>query len=72
MPNNEKQPNWRDYYQIVTTIAMIILGPSIWLRSLDYPSPTAWLVATGFLGLGLYRLQAIVRYFYRRRKEVRA
>ncbi|WP_338823223.1 hypothetical protein MHOCP_14470 [Moorella humiferrea] len=71
MPNSEWQPTWRDYYQIVTTIAMIILGPSIWLRSLDCPSPTAWLVGTGFLGLGLYRLLAIARYFYRRHKEAR-
>ncbi|QGP93725.1 hypothetical protein MGLY_31470 [Neomoorella glycerini] len=72
MPSEDRRPSWRDYYQILTTIAMVILGPSIWLRSLGHPSPMAWVTGAGFLGIGLYRLLAIARYFYHRRKEVRA
>lgn len=62
---------WRDYYQMVTTLAMLILGPAIWFRALAHPSPMAWVVGAGFLGIGVYRALAFIRYFSRRHKEVR-
>ncbi|MDN5362911.1 MAG: hypothetical protein PWP70_1958 [Moorella sp. (in: firmicutes)] len=63
---------WRDYYQMVTTLAMLFLGPAIWVRALAHPSPMAWVVGAGFLGLGIYRALAFIRYFTRRHKEVHA
>lgn len=71
MSTDIKNLTWRDYYQMVTTMAMLFLGPAIWVRALSHPSPMAWLTGAGFLGLGVYRSLAFTRYFIRRHKEVR-
>jgi small-conductance mechanosensitive channel len=53
-----------DYYQIITSFLMVILGVIILIRSLSGPiTPMTLLVGGGFLGLGVYRLNYVVKYF---------
>ncbi len=52
-----------DYYQLVLTILMVILGPLIILRSfVSGFSIMAVVVGLGFLLLGIYRLSFVYRY----------
>ncbi len=69
MPNRwVKQPparlGWRDYYQIVTSILMPILGVMILARSkfaVPYLMPV--LVGVAMTAFGLYRIFFIIKYF---------
>jgi hypothetical protein len=57
-----------DYYQIITSTLMVILGAIILFRSLSQGfmlMPV--LVGGGLLALGLYRLNFVVKYFRIRR-----
>jgi hypothetical protein len=57
-----------DYYQIITSTLMVILGGIILFRSLSQGfmlMPV--LVGGGFLALGLYRLSFVVKYLRTRR-----
>ena len=67
--NPVKKLTGRDYYQFVTSILMAILGTIILFRSI---SPKVFvlpiLVGSGFLFLGIYRLNFIYRYLKRRKK----
>lgn len=58
-----------DYYQIITSFLMVILGVIILIRSLSGPiTPMTLLVGGGFLGLGGYRLNFVFKYFREKRK----
>jgi hypothetical protein len=58
-----------DYYQIITSLLMLILGAVILIRSLTGPvAIMTLLVGGGFLALGCYRLNSVIRYFKERRK----
>jgi uncharacterized membrane protein HdeD (DUF308 family) len=59
----------KDYYQIFTSIFMVILGAIILFRSMSHSAVIMpLLVGVGFLALGVYRLIFVVRYFKERRK----
>ena len=58
-----------DYYQIFTSALMVILGAIILFRSFaGHITIMPLLVGGGFLALGCYRLNFIVKYFKERRK----
>lgn len=58
-----------DYYQIVTSVLMVILGALILIRSLSGTTTIMiLLVGGGFLALGCYRLNFVIKYFKERRK----
>lgn len=58
-----------DYYQIVTSVLMVILGAIILIRSLSGTTTIMiLLVGGGFLALGCYRLNFVIKYFKERRK----
>jgi len=59
-----------DYYQIITSALMVILGGIILFRSLSQAfmlMPV--LVGGGLLALGLYRLNFVVKYLKTRRTQ---
>jgi uncharacterized membrane protein HdeD (DUF308 family) len=59
----------KDYYQIFTSIFMVILGAIILFRSMSHSTRIMpLLVGVGFLALGVYRLNFVMRYFKERRK----
>jgi uncharacterized membrane protein HdeD (DUF308 family) len=61
-----------DYYQIMTSILMVILGAIILFRSFAGSiTVIPLLVGGGFLALSCYRLKFVVRYFRERRKCIR-
>jgi uncharacterized membrane protein HdeD (DUF308 family) len=58
-----------DYYQIVTSVLMVVLGVIILFRSLtDSITMMPLLVGGGFLALGCYRLNFVIKYFREKRK----
>ena len=58
-----------DYYQIVTSALMVILGAIILIRSVSGPiTVMTLLVGGGFLALGIYRLNFVVKYMREKRK----
>jgi hypothetical protein len=58
-----------DYYQIATSVLMVILGAIILIRSLSGPiTIMTLLVGGGFLALGSYRLNFVIKYLRARRK----
>jgi uncharacterized membrane protein HdeD (DUF308 family) len=58
-----------DYYQIVTSVFMVILGAIILFRSLsENIAFMPLLVGAGFLALGVYRLNFVIKYFKEKRK----
>jgi uncharacterized membrane protein HdeD (DUF308 family) len=58
-----------DYYQIITSALMVILGAIILFRSLSQQIMLMpLLVGGGLLALGIYRLNFVVKYFRERRK----
>jgi hypothetical protein len=58
-----------DYYQIITSTLMAILGVIILSRSLIAGfTVMSVLVGGGFLALGIYRLKFVIK-FYRERRE---
>lgn len=58
-----------DHYQIITSILMTIIGGIILLRAfLSGIFATSLLVGGGFLGLGIYRLSFVYKYFRDRKK----
>ena len=63
-----KKLTGRDYYQFVTSILMTILGTIILFRSI-FPKAFVLpiLVGSGFLFLGIYRLNFIYRYLKTRK-----
>jgi uncharacterized membrane protein HdeD (DUF308 family) len=59
----------RDYYQIFTSALMVILGVVILFRSFaDSIAIMSLLVGGGFLALGCYRLNFVVKYLKERQK----
>lgn len=58
-----------DYYQIFTSVLMVMLGAVILFHSLtENVILMPLLVGGGFLALGIYRLNFVVKYFKERRK----
>jgi hypothetical protein len=58
-----------DYYQIVTSTLMLILGAVILIRSVSQNiTIMTFLVGGGFLALGVYRLSFVIKYFKEKRK----
>lgn len=58
-----------DYYQIITSFLMVILGVVILVRSLSGTiTIMTLLVGGGFLALGCYRLNFVIKYLRERRK----
>ena len=58
-----------DYYQIITSALMAIIGVIILSRSLSSGiTLVSLLVGGGFLALGLYRLKFVIKFFRERRK----
>jgi len=58
-----------DYYQIITSTLMVILGAIILFRSLMQSFMIMpLLVGGGLLALGVYRLNFVVKYFRKRKK----
>ncbi len=64
------QPGWRDYFQMVTTALMVILGSYILLQTLfarwTFPS---LIFSVALLLFGLFRIRMIWNYFRGRRKR---
>jgi uncharacterized membrane protein HdeD (DUF308 family) len=59
----------KDYYQILTSALMVILGAIILFRTLAHSviiMPI--LVGGGLLALGIYRLSFVLKYFKERKK----
>ena len=66
MPDKLSRADW---YQIFTSVLMVMLGAIILFRSLtDGITPMTLLVGGGFLALGCYRLNFVVKYFKEKRK----
>jgi len=66
--NSTKNLTRRDYYQIITSILMTILGGIILIRSFfSGIFILTLLVGGGFLFLGLYRLSFVYKYIRRRK-----
>jgi uncharacterized membrane protein HdeD (DUF308 family) len=68
-PGADYRISTADYYQIFTSTIMLMLGVVILLRSFSsgiFIMPL--LVGVGFLALGIYRLNFVVKYFIERRK----
>jgi uncharacterized membrane protein HdeD (DUF308 family) len=58
-----------DYYQIFTSVLMLVMGAVILFRSFTGSvTVPALLVGAGFLALSCYRLRFVIRYFEERRK----
>jgi hypothetical protein len=58
-----------DYYQIITSTMMVVLGAIILIRSVAGPiTLMTLLVGGGFLALGIYRLNFVVKYMREKRK----
>jgi hypothetical protein len=58
-----------DYYQILTSALMVILGAVILFRSFTVNMTIMpLLVGGGFLALGFYRLKFVIGYFREKRK----
>ncbi len=58
-----------DYYQIVTSVLMVILGAVILIRSVSGAiTVMTLLVGGGFLALGCYRLNFVIKYFREKRR----
>ena len=58
-----------DYYQIITSTLMVILGAIILFRSVSQGIMLMpLLVGGGLLALGVYRLNFVVKYFRKRKK----
>ena len=58
-----------DYYQIVTSTLMLILGAIILIRSVAQNiTVMTFLVGGGFLALGAYRLSFVIKYIKEKRK----
>jgi uncharacterized membrane protein HdeD (DUF308 family) len=69
MATSNHKISGKDYYQIFTSGLMVILGAIILFRSMSYSIRIMpLLVGVGFLALGIYRLNFVVRYFKERRK----
>ena len=67
--NSLKNLTSLDYYQIITSVLMNVLGGIILLRSLfSGIFILTLLVGGGLLGLGIYRLSFVYRYLKGRRK----
>jgi hypothetical protein len=61
--------NRTDYYQIVTSTLMVVLGAVILIRSMVGPiTIMTLLVGGGFVALGIYRLNFVVKYFREKKK----
>ena len=58
-----------DYYQIFTSVLMVILGAIILIRSVSGTiTLMTLLVGGGFLVLGCYRLNFVIKYLKEKRK----
>ncbi len=58
-----------DYFQILTSVLMVILGITILFGSLrENIMLMPLFVGGGFLALGLYRLNFVIKYFKGKRK----
>jgi uncharacterized BrkB/YihY/UPF0761 family membrane protein len=58
-----------DYYQIITSVLMVVLGVIILSRSLSAGiTLMSALVGAGFLALGCYRLKFVIKFLRERRK----
>ncbi len=58
-----------DYYQIITSALMAIIGMTILSRSLSAGiTLVSLLVGGGFLALGIYRLRFVIKFFREREK----
>jgi uncharacterized membrane protein HdeD (DUF308 family) len=58
-----------DYYQIITSALMVIIGVIILSRSLSAGfTLVSLLVGGGFLALGIYRLKFVIKFFSERRE----
>jgi MFS superfamily sulfate permease-like transporter len=67
--NSSKSLTRQDYYQIITSVLMTILGGIILIRALfSGIFILTLLVGGGFLGLGTYRLSFIYRFLKGRKK----
>ncbi|HUL36792.1 MAG TPA: hypothetical protein VLW47_03840 [Thermodesulfobacteriota bacterium] len=66
-PEPPEQPGWRDYFQIVTTILMVVLGAYILWQTIfirwAFPS---LILGIALLLYSLYRVRMIWTYFQRR------
>jgi uncharacterized membrane protein HdeD (DUF308 family) len=64
----EHKISGRDYYQVITSAVMVILGAIILFRTLAHSviiMPI--LVGGGLLALGIYRLSFVLKYFKERK-----
>ena len=66
MPDNLSRT---DYYQIFTSVLMVVLGAIILIRSASGAiTIMTLLVGGGFLALGCYRLKFVIKYLKEKRK----
>ncbi len=62
--NPDYKVSGKDYYQIFTSILMLILGGIVLIRSLSGPFfILPLLIGTGLVGLGGYRLNFVIKFF---------
>jgi len=60
-----------DYYQIVISFLLVLLGAWILARNL-FQTPTlsmGWILGVSFLAFGIYRMKYILEYFRKRVRE---
>ncbi|SMB89969.1 hypothetical protein SAMN00808754_0235 [Thermanaeromonas toyohensis ToBE] len=60
---NARPLTWRDYYQVIATLAYLGIGITILLRAHTLMPTFPWIVGGTFLAFSLYRLYFIWRYF---------
>jgi len=68
-PVSDYKISTTDYYQIFISVLMVILGIIISVRSFtDGFRIMSLLVGGGFLALGCYRLNFVIKYFRQRKR----
>lgn len=65
---NARPLTWRDYYQVITTLAYLAIGITILLRTHILMPTFASMVGGIFVAFSLYRFYFIWRYFYSRKR----
>lgn len=56
-----------DYYQIVVSFLLVLLGA--WILARNFSTPTlimGWILGVSFLAFGIYRMKYILEYFRKR------
>ena len=70
VPEVPDRPGWRDYFQMVTTALMVVLGAYILWQTISVRwALPSMIFGTAILLYGLYRTRMIWNYFHQRGKK---